>query len=69
MAKEREAGRTCRIRNKFFFVERNALPSPKASRANSGTEALSSIKQAITVCVIVRLSPVRRRDPAISLDF
>ena len=69
MAKERVAGRTCIIRKMFLFVEKISLLTPKVSRYISGIGSVSSIKKAVTVCVIVRLIPVRRRDPAISLDL
>ena len=69
MTKERGAGRTCIIRKMFLFFEKISLLTPKKSRIRSGIGAASSIKKAVTVFVIVRLSPVRRRDPAISLDL
>ena len=60
MAKERVAGRTLKIRKLFLFVE-NILPLSPQSTVSSDwlSEVVSSIKRAVTVCVIVRLSPVR----------
>ena len=69
MAKERVAGRTLKIRKRSLFFEKISLLTPTKFRVGSEIGTVSSIKRAVTVCVIVRLSPVRKRDPAISLDL
>ena len=69
MAKERVAGKTLKIRKRSLFFEKISLFTPTKYRVGSGIGTASSIKKAVTVFVIVRLSPVRRRDPAISLDL